>query len=92
MLEKIGKSIFAVGILFSLLAFAWDMISNESSKAASILEVAGCILILGGIIVYIISIIRFERPIHNRLRREKGLKQSGINPNSTLASIQQRIY
>ncbi len=50
MLEKIGKSMFALGILFSLFVFAWDMVSNESSIAASILEVAGGILILGGLL------------------------------------------
>ena len=57
MLEKIGKSMFALGLLFSLITFAWGVITNESPMAATILEVAGIFLMLAGIVVYLVSIV-----------------------------------
>ena len=56
MLEKIGKSMFALGLLFSLITFAWGT-TNESPMAATILEVAGIFLMLAGIVVYLVSIV-----------------------------------
>ncbi len=57
MLKKIGQSMFALGILFSLFAFALGEITNESPMAATILGVDGIFLTLAGIIVYLVSIV-----------------------------------